>query len=233
MTNNNTHSRRVTATFLVAAATLAASLVLVVSAWSGNSSASTGHDHGATVVTSKSSSAVKQRNLYVGMRTLWSQHMAWTFAVVSSFATGSPALNADIDRLLKNQQDIGKGIRPYYGKKAADQLTELLTEHIKLAVPVLTAAKAGDKAALDSAAANWYANAKQIGSFLAKANRNWKGASGMMKEHIDGTIAYAADAIGGDYAKSIKDYDKAEKHMLMLSDVLAAGLIKQFPKKFR
>jgi hypothetical protein len=233
MNNTNTQSRRIAPSIAAALAILGASIVLVLSAGSSSKADATGGHSHATANVAAQSGSVKQRNLYVAMNTLWSQHMAWTYAVVNDFATGSPSLNASIDRLLQNQKDIGNAVRPYYGKAAADQLTKLLTEHIQLAVPVLQAAKAGDTVALNTAVANWQANAKQIGTFLAKANPAWKGAPNLLKAHITGTIAYATDAIKGDHAKAVADYDKAEKHMLMLGNVLSAGLIKQFPARFR
>jgi hypothetical protein len=99
----------------------------------------------------------------------------------------------------------------------------------------LTAAKAGDSAALDTAVAAWYANANQIGDFLAAANPNWNKTDmeSMMQLHITQTIAYASDALTGDYTKAIADYGIAEQHMQEMGDMLSAGLIQQFPKNFR
>lgn len=176
----------------------------------------------------------KQIGLYTAMSNLWAEHMEWTYATVVAFAQESPALTANLERLLQNQVDIGDAIKPLYGDDAGDQLTVLLTEHINEAVPVLTAAKAGDSAALETAVDAWYANAREIGAFLASANPNWDKAEmeDMMEMHITQTIAYASDALAGDFAKSIVDYDTAEQHMNEMSNMLSAGLIQQFPAQF-
>ena len=102
-------------------------------------------------------------------------------------------------------------------------------------MPVLTAAKAGDDAALQTALDAWYANAQAIGDFLAAANPHWKKADmeDMMRMHIDQTVAYASDALAGDYVQAIADYDLAEAHMYDMADMLSAGLVQQFPKMFR
>ena len=55
----------------------------------------------------------------------------------------------------------------------------------------------------------------------------------MMQGHITQTIAYASDALAGDYPKAIADYGIAEQHMQEMADMLSAGLIQQFPKQFR
>jgi len=167
------------------------------------------------------------------MRKLWEDHVTWTRLAIISLTTNAPDTQATVGRLLQNQKDIGNAIKPFYGKAAGNKLTALLTEHIQLAVPVLVAAKKGDSDALDAAVADWYRNAREVGSFLAKANPAWKGARKMLKVHITQTVAYASDQLQGDYAKSIRDYDEAEGHMLMLADQLSAGIIKEFPGRFR
>ena len=238
MSTQAIHERRAKLTFAAVIAMLAASLALIVAGWGGGEvPVAQAHDHDHAAATSKgklsAKAAAKQRDLYLAMRDLWSEHMQWTYATVTAFVSDSPGYDASVSRLLRNQQDIGNAIKPFYGKAAAKRLTALLTEHIELAVPVLVAAKGGDEDALNAAVADWYANARRVGGFLAKANPAWKKTRKMLKTHITQTIAYASDQLQGDYAKSIKDYDKAEHHMLMLADQLSAGIIEQFPGRFR
>lgn len=194
------------------------------------------HGHaGSAAAASAASDFEAELALYTTMRKLWAEHMEWTYATVSRFAANSDALQPTLDRLLQNQRDIGAAIVPYYGKAAGDKLTELLLTHIKQAVPVLEAARDGDKEALDKAVDAWYANAKQIADFLSDANPdNWPRSAmeRMLKQHITQTIAYSVDLLKNDFAKSIKDYDKAREHMMKLADTLSEGIIAQFPEKF-
>jgi hypothetical protein len=179
--------------------------------------------------------ADQQTALYTAMHDLWAQHMEWTYATVDAFFNNTKALTPTLNRLLDNQRDLGEAIAPYYGEEAGEKLTRLLTTHIEDAVPVLEAAKAGDKAKLDQALSTWYANASDIAAFLSAANPdNWPMSTTepMMRAHIAQTAAYAVELLKGDYAKAIRDYDKAEQHMLMLADALAAGIVAQFPAQF-
>lgn len=187
------------------------------------------HEH------STSASTSQQIGLYTTMANLWDEHMEWTYATVVAFAEESPTLEPTLNRLLQNQKDIGDAIEPFYGADAAEQLTALLTEHIMDAVPVLTAAQAGDTDALGVAVEAWYANAETIGEFLAGANPNWPEADmvEMMRMHITQTVAYATDALTGDYVKLVADYGLAEAHMQQMANDLSAGLIAQFPEMFR
>jgi hypothetical protein len=172
--------------------------------------------------------------LQKAMRALWEQHMEWTYATVAAFAAGTPGLTPTLDRLLQNQTDIGDAIKPFYGTKAGNALTELLQTHIAEAVPVLTAAQSGDQAGLTAAIKTWKANARQIADFLAAANPHWGKAEmrKMMATHIDQTVAYAAAQLQGRYARSIRIYGHAEHHMLGMADMLSRGIIAQFPGRF-
>jgi hypothetical protein len=172
--------------------------------------------------------------VYQAMQNLWQQHMEWTYAAVAAFATDSPAFPATADRLLQNQVDIGEALVPFSGEEATDQLTTLLQDHITGAVAILTAAKAGDSAAQETAVAEEYANAREIGAFLAAANPSWDKAEmeGMMETHIDQTLVYATDLLKGDYVNAIAHYGEAEAHMVEMGDMLSAGLVEQFPEEF-
>lgn len=169
------------------------------------------------------------------MRMLWVQHMEWTRLAVVDFAAGSAGFPTTAGRLLKNQEDIGNAIKPFYGEAAGNQLTTLLKAHITEFVGLFQAAKAGDATALETAKVKVYANAREIADFLAAANpKSWPQATmrAMMKGHIDQTIAYGSDELTGKYAEGIAVYDEAEAHMVLMADDLSSGIIKAFPKKF-
>jgi hypothetical protein len=187
------------------------------------------------VAASKESKKISAVDFNKTMRKLWEDHITWTRLYIVSAAGNLPDKDATAQRLLQNQADIGNAIAGFYGDAAGAKLTALLKDHILGAAALIEAAKSGDKAKTDAAAAKWYANADEIAAFLSGANpKNWPLAdmkSGM-KMHLDLTLAEATDRLQGNYAAGIKEYDKIHAHILGLADLLSSGIEKQFPNRF-
>ena len=55
----------------------------------------------------------------------------------------------------------------------------------------------------------------------------------MMKRHLDQTLTEAVHRLGGEYQADVRDYEKIHDHILEMADSLSAGIIKQFPRRFR
>lgn len=178
----------------------------------------------------------KQILLRNDMRRLWEDHIIWTRLFIVSFAAGLPDTDATAGRLLRNQDDIGGAVATYYGAAAGAKLTDLLKEHIVVAVNVLRAAKAGNAADFDTANAKWYANMDEISGFLSSANpEHWPLASvkPLMRVHLDLTLEEASARLKGDRQADITAYDKIHAHILEMADTLTNGIVKHFPERFR
>jgi len=172
--------------------------------------------------------------LKLAMRKLWEDHVIWTRNVIFCLVDGLPGKDQAVNRLLQNQVDLGNAIKPYYGVEAGKKLTDLLYPHITIAAEVVNAAKAGNTAALDEANKRWYANADEISEFLSTANPNWEfeEMKMMMREHLKLTTDEAVQRIKKDYEADVIAYDKVHDAILKMSDMLANGIVKQFPEKF-
>jgi hypothetical protein len=195
-----------------------------------------GHGHGDGHAHHATPRNAAQSAFHDQMRKLWEDHVTWTRLAIVTFADGSPGFDATAARLLQNQSDIGDAIKPYYGDAAGNRLTALLRDHISIAVEILTAARDGNTSAFDAASARWYANADDIADFLSAANpRSWPDSvlRADMKAHLDQTLSEAAHELHGEYAAGVTDYEAIHRHILMMADTLSAGIVAQFPSRFR
>lgn len=177
----------------------------------------------------------KQAAFTAQMRKLWEDHATWTRVYIIDTAAGLPNAQYSAARLLKNQEDLGNGIKAYYGDAAGNMLTSLLKTHISGAVDLIAAAKKGDTKAVAKANDAWYKNGEEIADFLAKANPNWPQATlrKMMADHLDLTKAEAVARLSKNYQADVDAYDKVHDHILMMSDALSSGIIAQFPEMFK
>jgi hypothetical protein len=213
-----------------------ASTVALVLALAACSSAVGAHQHAApTPAHAAALNAPDAIELRQAMRKLWEDHITWTRLFIVSAAAGLKDQQVTADRLLRNQDDIGNAIKPYYGEAAGKQLTKLLREHILIAADILTAAKAGNTAVVGEKKTAWYANADQIAGFLANANPTYwpiDVVRGHMHMHLDLTLEEAVSRLQGKWSADVAAYDKVHAAILEMADALTAGIVLQFPDRF-
>ncbi|KAF9115537.1 hypothetical protein BGX30_006231 [Mortierella sp. GBA39] len=168
------------------------------------------------------------------MQKAWIDHTIWTRSYIVSAISNRPDQQDVLDRLLRNQQDIGNVIKPYYGEAAGNKLAEILREHILIAGKIVAAAKAGNQADVQKLEADWHRNADDIANFLSAANPNWsfKELQDMLYTHLQLITEIVLDCLKGDWKADIAATDKNEIHMIHLADILTEGIVKQFPEKF-
>lgn len=169
------------------------------------------------------------------MQRLWTEHAWWTRNYIISNLADLKDQNHILKRLLKNQEDTGNLIKPYYGVEAGNKLTALLKEHILIAGKIIDAAKKGENAKVAQFNKDWHRNADQIVDFLTKANPNWSKQvlTSMFYTHLKLTTTEVEDHLKGNWADEIKTVDINQNHLIHMGNVLADGIIKQFPHKFK
>lgn len=173
-------------------------------------------------------------DLRMAMRKLWEEHITYTRNFIISALAALPDQVAVTQRLLRNQDDIGNAIKPYYGDAAGTQLAQLLREHILIAADIVTTAKAGNPGQVANHQRRWSANGVAIAVFLSGANPNWRRTDLelMLQRHLDFTTGEVVARLGGDWVADIRSYDEGHEHMLMFADALSAGIVRQYPDRF-
>lgn len=178
------------------------------------------------------SSAVELR---VNLRKLWEEHITYTRNFIISDLANLGDKSHITERLLKNQADIGDAFKPIYGTDAGNKLTILLKEHIVIAARVVDAAKKKQNVPLKKATDEWNKNGEEIATFLSGANPYWKKSEmvGMLAKHLSLTTSEVNSRLNKNWVSDTAAYDEGHEHMLMFSDELTKGIVKQFPEKFK
>jgi len=154
----------------------------------------------------------------------------WTRSFIISTAANLADLQPVTMRLLRNPSDFAKELSKYYGEEKAKKFETLLTEHITIAAKVVNAAKAGDTETLNDERKKWYVNADEIAAFLAAINPYWSNQEWrmMLYDHLKLLEIEVTERLQGQYAKDVAQYDIIEDQALMMGDLMANGIRKQF-----
>jgi hypothetical protein len=200
------------------------------------------HDHSTHHATARSTAdrataiSATELALRLEMRRLWHEHAEWTRLAIVSLTTDAPDTKTTVARPLRNQTDIGNAVKPFYGAAAGRQLTALLREHILIAADLIAAARNSDQSAIASQQARWNENADRIAAFLSSANpRSWTPAAtkSMMRAHLGLTTDEVVARVQRRWAAEVRAYDRVERQIRHMADMLSDGLVAQFPGRFR
>lgn len=168
------------------------------------------------------------------MDKLWMEHAFLTRQFIIATTAGLEDVELAAQRLLKNQDEIGDAIVPFYGKEAGKALAQLLREHISIAADIVKAANAQDTDKVNTLNTQWRANAVDIATFLNAANPYFdaKVLTAMLNEHLDLTTQELMLRLKRDWKADMANYDLIIEQIRMMGQGFADGIIKQFPNKF-
>jgi hypothetical protein len=117
--SSNEHSERTRSSLGLAALVATASAVLALALAGGHAAQGHSSEHAAGT----SGVSEERAALHDNMRRLWEDHITWTRLFIVSASADLPDTPATTQRLLRNQQDIGDAIKPFYGRAAGERLT--------------------------------------------------------------------------------------------------------------
>ena len=178
--------------------------------------------------------ATSREPVRLALRKLWSDHVIWTREYIVAAVAGTPDADAAAGAIAQEPGGHRRGGRGLLRAGGRRRLTELLKEHILIAVDLVAAAKSGDQAAFATHDARWTANIEAIAAFLAGANPNWpeKDVLDLLALHLKLTKDEAVARITGDWAADVKAFDDIFTEIMVLADALHDGIVAQFPERF-
>ena len=177
--------------------------------------------------------ATSREPVRLALRKLWSDHVIWTREYIVAAVAGTPDADAAAVRLLKNQEDIGAAVAGFYGQAAGDRLTELLKEHILIAVDLVAAAKSGDRPrSRRTTRAGRPTSRRSRVPVRRKSELAERDVLDLLALHLKLTKDETVARITGDWAADVKAFDDIFTEIMVLADALHDGIVAQFPERF-
>lgn len=173
----------------------------------------------------------EQRNLNNRLRKLWADHVMWIRSFILSTAFETEDLQAVTNELLRSSVQFANVLRPLYGDEIADRFDSLFRDHLLIAFQVFNAIKRRIPRDAEEQHEKWYDSADSIAQFLSDINPNWQKSDWqkMLYDHLN-MIEYEAVLIfTNQFAESIAQYYRIQDEAQKMADVMADGIIKQFP----
>lgn len=187
--------------------------------------------NGSEVLMPSSQSAITFR---IALRELWQYQVTWTRSYIVSVLSSLQDEALVEKKLVENQEKIGNAVKPYYGGGAGDRLAVLLREHIVIATEIVKASANVEE--LKKAQDKGRENADAIADLLSNArNPYWdkQFIKDTFYKHLEYVTKQADYRLKKEWALEISAYDDGLKHVLMIADLLAEGIVRQFPDQFQ
>lgn len=158
----------------------------------------------------------------------------WTRFLIISTVSGLPDIPYVTDRLFEIPRDFSNVFRIYYGEEVAGNVEQLFRQQLNYTVKLLhnyiTAKTTGNQWEIENTKKAWYKNADKLADYLSKINPAWDNSK--LKDLFRHQLQMTEDEIGkrtrGDYSADVYLYDFIEYYGLMMADIMADGIIKQF-----
>lgn len=197
----------------------------------GTSSAEWGKGQGL----SGSGAVVSAAEFRATLKRLWLENLGYSRHLVLSSLTESPDLEKVKARLAKNQVDLAEEFKTFYGEEASAKLIELLKNHSTLAEEVIKTLAKGTPEQFLEVNAKWEAAAEELAGFLQGKNPKWvkQNLENLLFKEMNATVGQVTARLKKDWDSDFAYWDKALAGILALSDTLADGIIRQFPKRFK
>lgn len=176
----------------------------------------------------------KAINFRIEERKMWSDYSRYLREYVLSVANETEDESLILEKLIQNQEKIALSLKPYYGNYNSNKLSELLKEQIYITSKILHETKNNNNKDVEQINKLKNENSEKIARFLYGINELWKIdlLEEILNKHLNLVCNQINSRINGQWERDIKAYDDDYDHIIMFSDLISDGIIKEFPNKF-
>ncbi|MHC1722988.1 MAG: hypothetical protein AB9836_07290 [Aminipila sp.] len=167
-------------------------------------------------------------NIVFRARVMWRKLSLWIYSYLFS-----KTLNADteleeviVNKLISATEDFQNLVRMFFGDKAADDYTKLLSNYIKLFIDLINALAEGNSNTANVIVEQIYQNAGERVEFLASINPYWD--KNTLQNYIfnftDMTVNEINTFTSKRYKESLDIFDRILTYSTSLGDFMAQGI---------
>ena len=183
---------------------------------------------------SKAIIPIHKEVVYKELNRLWIDNAIYTRLSILCLTDRLQGVEETLARLMKNQEDIGEFFSKYYTREQGDEFCQLISSNTALIVRIIRSKNTNSTTDLDVTQKRIPSNFNDLLNFLVRLNPN------LNKEILASKLGAIVELmntqidmrISGNYAEDIQNFDKIITQSIDFSDILAKGIIKQFPKRF-
>ncbi|MDI9493647.1 MAG: hypothetical protein QM289_04020 [Bacillota bacterium] len=167
-----------------------------------------------------------QMNLIFNARFYYRRLTTWTRAYLLSRYYGIGTMEAQFGRLYLETLDIGEMMQIIFGRQAAEQYSQLLSQYPIIINELITAQLAGDLETVNQSVERLYQNVDVRSDFLQNMNPYWSAEEyrQLFYNFIEHIIETANAIASGDSAREIELYDTLNSHTDRMGDTFAEGV---------
>jgi YHS domain-containing protein len=173
--------------------------------------------------------------LHGDMRRAWVDHVYWARMLTISATHKLPDAKEVAGRFFQASGDISAVFGQYYSKQVADNIAQLVTEHLQHGAGIVGALLEKKTSEAQDQEKQWYANAAKMADALAAINPCFKRdiIGDLLHTHLDLIAKFVMARIGGKYADDVAAAGELEAEVIKMADYLAAGIVAQFIDQFK
>lgn len=167
-----------------------------------------------------------QMNLIFNARFYYRRLTTWTKAYLLSRYFGIGTMEAQFERLYLETLDIGEILQIIFGRQAAEEYSQLLSQYAIIANELIIAQLAGDLETVNRSVERLYQNVDARADFLQNLNPYWSAEEyrQLFYNFIEHIIETANAIASGDSAREIELYDTLNSHTDRMGDTFAEGV---------
>ncbi|HAF59671.1 MAG TPA: hypothetical protein DCK81_00800 [Clostridiales bacterium UBA9856] len=167
-----------------------------------------------------------QMNLIFNARFYYRRLTTWTRAYLLSRYYGIGTMEAQFERLYLETLGIGEIMQIIFGRQAAEQYSQLLSQYAIIVNELITAQLARDLEAVNQSVEQLYQNVDVRSDFLQNMNPYWSAEQyrQLFYSFIEHMIETANAIASGDSAREIELYDILNAHTDRMGDTFAEGI---------